>query len=350
MSRRLAHLAGRAAQARHKLGWGARIVGPGATAAGVVRLAALRLGPDRYARVRLRSGVRIGFEVPAQVPTALVVFRTLIDPEYAFLTEWANAEPAEPAAAGARPDQVVLDVGAAIGQFSLFAAQRPGTVVHAFEPSGRNLATLHRNLDENGLADRIVVHQLALADWEGEQQFTTQGNAYLSRPDAGPGAGADGGTETVPVRTLAGVCAELGLDRIAVLKVNVAGYEPEVLAGAVPLLARGAVEILVLLIGERSIDWYERCAGWGYRFFFYRRDTRTLHELADLSLSTLEHPPSPARHVIALHRTVLDRRGRDGDLLGAVRVAQQDQSGSRSPRPKNASTAARTRAAAQPSP
>ncbi len=275
---------GRASQGWHKLRWGAGIVGAGPTAVGVARLAALRLGRTTYAHAPLRSGVTVGFEVPGQVPPALVVFRTLIDPEFAFLSEVGC-------------EGIVLDVGAAIGQFTLFAAHQPGAVVHAFEPSGRNIATLQRNLTENGLTERVHVHHLALAGWEGEQEFATQGNTYLSRPDAGVGAQ----TERVPVRTLAGVCADLGLDRIAVLKLNVAGYEPEVLAGAEPLVARGAIAVMIMLIGERSIPWYERCAGWGYRFFFYVPATGTLCELPELTLEALESPPSPARHVIAIH-------------------------------------------------
>jgi FkbM family methyltransferase len=319
MSTPLGRRTGRAAQAWHKLRWGAGIVGPWAATAGVVRLAALRVSRSGYARVLLRSGVSIGFEVPAQVPPALVVFRTLIDPEFALLTDLAETSlPTGRDVASGGP--VVLDVGAAIGQFSLFAAQRPGTVVHAFEPSGRNVASLRRNIAENDLSDRIRVHQLALSDWEGEQRFTTQGNAYLSRPDAGAGGDrASLGTETVPVRTLASVCAELGLDRIAVLKINVAGYEPEVLAGAAPLLARGDVDVLIVLIGERSLRWFERCAEWGYRFYFYEPASRSLHELTDLSLSTLESPPSPARHVIAIHRTVLDRPGAVSTLINTRR-------------------------------
>lgn len=294
----LAHARGRATQGWYKLSWGAGIVGAGPAVAGLARLAALRLSRRPYAHARLRSGVTVGFEVPAQVPPALVVFRTLIDPEFALLAEIGCAG-------------VVLDVGAAIGQFTLFAAQQPGTAVHAFEPSGRNIATLQRNVSENGLADRVRVHHLALAGWEGEQEFVTQGNTYLSRPDSC--AGAD--TETVPVRTLSGVCGALGVPRIAVLKLNVAGYEPEVLEGAEPLLERGAIELMILLIGERSIGWYERCATWGYRFFFYEPDARALHELADLTLDSLLRPPSPARHVIAVHRDAID-----GGRLAAVRI------------------------------
>jgi FkbM family methyltransferase len=304
-----ARLPRKVVQAWHKFRWGARVVGFGPASFGALRLLALRLGHRERAEVRLRSGATIGFDVPSQVPPALVMFRTLIDPEFRFLAEVA------------RPDWVVVDVGAAIGQFSVFSARLPVEVVHAFEPSGSNVASLRRNVADNDLADRVEVHQVALSDWVGEQEFATQGNTYLSRLDqAVPAALA---SELVPVRTLAGECERLGLERVSVLKINVAGYEPEVLSGAVPLLASGSVSILVLLIGERSVGWYERCRDWGYRFFFYEPDARVLREVSDVRLSTLERPPWPARHVIAVHRDLLA-----GADLAPVRVSlrtPQDQ-------------------------
>ncbi|WP_134742393.1 FkbM family methyltransferase [Nocardioides sp. 503] len=274
-------------QAWDKFRWGARVVGFWPAVAGGVRLARLRLGRRERAHVRLRSGASISFDVASQLPPALVMFRTLIDPEFPLLSEIAE------------PDWLVVDVGAAIGQFSVFAAGLPVAEVHAFEPSGANISSLRRNLADNRLGDRVHVHQVALSDRVGEQAFVTQGNSYLSRLDRPvPGAWS---SELVAVRTLTDEVARLGLPRISVLKINVAGYEPEVLSGAAALLARGAASILVLLIGERSIPWYERCGEWGYRFFFYSPDQRVLHELEDLALSTLERPPWPARHVIGIH-------------------------------------------------
>ncbi|WP_193608106.1 FkbM family methyltransferase [Nocardioides lijunqiniae] len=275
------------AQAWDKFRWGARVVGVGPALAGGARLVLLRLGRRERARVRLRSGATIGFDVASQLPPALVMFRTLIDPEFRFLSEVAD------------PDWVVVDVGAAIGQFSVFAARLPVGEVHAFEPSSGNVSSLRRNLEDNRLGDRVHVHQVALSDRVGEQSFATQGNSYLSRLDRPDPEGQ--ASELVAVRTLTDEVERLGLSRVSVLKVNVAGYEPEVLGGATALLARGAASILVLLIGERSIPWYRQCRAWGYRFFFYSPDDRVLHEVEDLTLSALERPPWPARHVIAIH-------------------------------------------------
>lgn len=286
-----------------KLLWGARIVGAPATATGVLRLAALRLRRPERSRVRLRSGATLDFAVPSQVAPALVLFRELIDPEFAFLT------------AVSRPDWVVLDVGAAIGQFSVFAARLPVAAVHAFEPSPANLDSLTRNLELNGIADRVHVHRLALGDHDGEATFATAGNTYLS----GLADASDVGrlqTVTVPVRRLADVVAEIGLAHVDVLKLNVAGYEPGVLAGAEPWLAAGGADVLVLLIGDESVPWYERCVEWGYHFFFYHPGERRLLPVTSFDAHTLRHPAWPARHLIALHGDAIAR-----GLLAGVAVA-----------------------------
>jgi FkbM family methyltransferase len=58
-----------------------------------------------------------------------------------------------------RPGQTFVDVGAHVGYFSVFAAQRvgpTGTVI-AIEPEARNLDLLHRNLVRNRCANALVV-------------------------------------------------------------------------------------------------------------------------------------------------------------------------------------------------
>lgn len=286
-----------------KLVWGARTVGALATATGVLRLLGLRLRRPERSRVRLRSGAVLDFAVPSQVAPALVLFRDLIDPEFAFLT------------AISRPDWVVLDVGAAIGQFSVFAARLPVARVHAFEPSPANLESLARNLELNGIADRVEVHRLALGDRDGEASFATAGNTYLSSL-AGSEDGDPGSTVTVPLRRLGDVVTELGLPRVDVLKLNVAGYEPGVLAGAEPWLSAAGADILVLLIGDESVPWYERCVDWGYHFYFFHPRERRLLPVTSFDSHTLRHPAWPARHLIAVHRDAIAR-----GVLAGVAVA-----------------------------
>jgi FkbM family methyltransferase len=285
----LSGLVRRAVGGWQKLTWGVRVVGVTETLLGFFRLAGLALRQPRHAEIRLRSGPVLEFDYPVQFPPILVVFRDLIDPEFPFLRRVA------------RPDWTVVDVGAAIGQFSIFAASLGCARVHAFEPSSVNVATLARNVARNDAEARIAIHQLALSDTRGESLFETAGRAWMSRLDHSVSG------EVVPVDTLDETAARLGLPHISVLKLNVAGFEPHVLAGARHVLADGRVDILILLLGLESLPWYERIAALGYRFFYYHPGRRMLSEVVAFDAdSVLNHRPWPARHIIGIRTGALE--------------------------------------------
>jgi len=276
----------------HKLRWGMGVVGAGATARGVLRFIGLRLRRPEHAEITLGSGSIIGFDYPSQFPTILVMFGDLIDPEFAFLNKVM------------KPDAMVADIGAAIGQFTLFAARWPGVKIHAFEPSSSNVATLQRNIERNRVSDRVQIHQLALSYSDGEASFETAPKTWMSQLSAVSSAGAE--TEIVQVRTLTGELARLGVDHLDVLKLNVAGFEPQVMEGAMPFLAEGRADILILLLGLDSLPWYEKIAALGYRFFYYHAGERTLYEVTAFDeASVLDHRPTPARHILAIHENAV---------------------------------------------
>jgi FkbM family methyltransferase len=275
-----------------KLRWGLRVVGLRATAVGAFRLLWVHVTRPPRSEIRLRSGPVLEFDFPSQSPPALVMFGEPIDPEFALLREISQ------------PGWVFVDVGAAIGQFAIFAARLPGALVHAFEPSGANVATLRRNAARNGVADRVDIHQLALSNVEGDVRFQTASRAWMSRLDTeGVGEG-----ERVSVRTLTRTLDTLGLEQIGVLKVNVSGYEPAVLEGAIEFLAAGRADVLIALLGVPSLVWYERIARLGYRFFYYHPVDRMLFEVERFdAASVLDHRPWPARHIIGIRSAAIDR-------------------------------------------
>lgn len=272
----------------HKLTWGVRAVGVRHTALGATRLAMLAVRRPARSEVRLRSGGLVSFENPSQRAPALVVFGDVIDPELILLRRVLA------------PDSVLIDAGAAIGQFTVVAGQTPGTTIHAYEPSAANLESLRRNVALNGLTERTVVHQAALSSSEGTATFRTTANSFLSGLDDRGTKGPDGDIETVPVHTLTSELSRLGLEQVDVLKVNVAGYEAPVLEGAMPVLERGGVDLLIVLIGSEVVPVLQRIAGLGYRFFFFDPYSVALHELDRVDMDTLNRPPTPARHVIAI--------------------------------------------------
>ena len=276
-----------------KLGWGLRVVGPLAALHGAGRLAKIWLMQPAHAEVRLRCGPILEFDYPSQFPSALVAFGDFIDPEFDFLRNVA------------KPGWTVVDVGAAIGQFSMFAAVcLPGVTVHAFEPSSANIATLHRNISRNGVGRGMVVHQAALSNRKETARFATAPKTWMSQLTAGDSL--DPCVELVEVDTLAATVKSLRLGHLNVLKINVAGFEPAVLEGAMPCLEAGQVDILIALLGLPSLAWYETISELGYRFFYYHPRKRTLFEVTSLDeAGILEHRPWPARHIIAIRRGAL---------------------------------------------
>lgn len=64
---------------------------------------------------------------------------------------------------GTQAGEVLFDIGANCGQYSLLAAQR-GIKVHAFEPEAQNFALLVRNIAVNNFNDLIVPWPVALSD------------------------------------------------------------------------------------------------------------------------------------------------------------------------------------------
>jgi FkbM family methyltransferase len=271
-----------------KFNWGVRVVGLGPSLRGLGRLAKLQILRPNRSCVHVGNDFTLGFAYPSQVPSTLVTFGNFIDPEFALLRDlrWSS--------------DIVLDVGAAIGQFSLFAATMQSAEVHAYEPSSANLATLRENLERNSHVDLVSVHQVALSNHTGEASFVTAGNAWISGLSRFPTASGD--REIVPVRTLPDELKRLNIDRVSILKLNVAGFEPEVLEGAVPVFEQGRVDLLILLLGIASLDWYARIAKCGYRFFYYHPREKTLYEVRSFDhASVLDHRPWPARHIIAIH-------------------------------------------------
>jgi FkbM family methyltransferase len=61
------------------------------------------------------------------------------------------------------PGEVLWDIGANIGVFSLYAATRENVKVLAFEPFAANFAILSENIYINALGERIVPYCIALA-------------------------------------------------------------------------------------------------------------------------------------------------------------------------------------------
>ena len=145
---------------------------------------------------------------------------------------------------------VFLDIGANIGVFSLCIGSQPGVEVLAFEPEPLNFKRLQRNIASNRGA-RVRPFNLACADVHGSSlDFTVpfdvnRGVPFVGRYENPPIFALE---LKVPCVTIDRFLEEAGIKEIAGFKIDVEGYELEVLRGMEKTLqnspdCRGLVEM-----------------------------------------------------------------------------------------------------------
>ena len=143
------------------------------------------------------------------------------------------------------PDGVIFDIGANIGYFSRLLAERSGFrgSLHLFEPLP-HLASLCRETFAAPAVYRATVHEFALSDRDGEDEFLVAGNGNLGWNTLILESATDDMTRvTVPVRTFdtAGLVA-----RPCFIKIDVEGAEYRVLRGMAGSLARWTPKPVIL--------------------------------------------------------------------------------------------------------
>lgn len=135
---------------------------------------------------------------------------------------------------------VALDIGASIGLWTVQLARYAPVI--AIEPLPGNHRWLERNIALNGLQSAVKVHHIAVGSEPGTLRIDS------AELDGGSAAiSLDGTGVDIPVRRL----DDLALQRVALVKMDVEGFELEVLRGASRLLE----EHRPVIFGEFSREW-----------------------------------------------------------------------------------------------
>lgn len=178
-------------------------------------------------------------------PNALWRARTLFSKEPSTI-EWLSE---------IKAGETLLDVGANVGMYSLFAAAYQEATVYAFEPESQNYALLNKNIHANALSHRVTAYCLACSD--------TTGFTPLHLSEFKPGSSCHSLGEEVDFNLLPRPSAfTQGSYAITIddairsgavpipdhIKLDVDGFEHRVLAGASDALGNSKVRSLIIEI------------------------------------------------------------------------------------------------------
>ena len=157
-----------------------------------------------------------------------------------------------------RPGDVFLDVGANVGQYSLMVSPLVGVrgAVHSFEPVSSTYELLLKNVQLNQ-ASNVVVNRMAVGEKMGEVQvFVNQESGLTSRGNTNRGIIVS--VEQVPCITIDNYVAQQEIISVDLLKIDVEGYEGQVLEGAEDLLRREDSLIVLCELSPKNferLDW-----------------------------------------------------------------------------------------------
>jgi FkbM family methyltransferase len=150
---------------------------------------------------------------------------------------------------------VLWDVGANVGAYTVYAAMRRRCRVIAIEPGAANYYLLNKNIELNDLAGRVTALCLAATSSSGFGFLTlpsTEPGKSLSAFAKDPARAHDAGFRQGMVGyTLDDLSGVVQLPAPTFIKVDVDGLEDEIIKGAQTLLRREAVRSVMV---ERDIN------------------------------------------------------------------------------------------------
>jgi len=150
---------------------------------------------------------------------------------------------------------VVLDVGANIGCTSLFFGARARRVI-SFEPSPTTFQFLRENIQRAGLQN-VELHNFALGLENGSSALTYAANnrsgGFISDTTASSGHV----TEKIEIRRLDDVAAHLPITHADFVKIDVEGFERNVLEGGRLFVAR-VTPVVALELNHWCLNAFQR--------------------------------------------------------------------------------------------
>jgi FkbM family methyltransferase len=186
-----------------------------------------------------------------------------------------------------RQDDLFIDAGANIGVFTILASGATGAKTIAFEPAPFAYQYLAKNVLLNNLSTLVSARNIALGKQEGRIHFTaglgTENHIVQDKDDQ----------QSVEV-ALSSLDAQLKGLEPAVIKIDVEGFEHEVLAGGRNCVANPSLRALIVerignadKFGRDEASLHKDIRSLGFVPCTYAPMTRTLHPVPESFLGNI---------------------------------------------------------------
>jgi len=144
---------------------------------------------------------------------------------------------------------IVYDIGANLGLYSVFSGVAEDVEILAFEPVDSIVERLRENLELNGVS--AAVHQIAVGDSDGEVTLSSSSAQSLGTATVVDETNRQ--SQRVTQRAIDGLVRE-GVSPPDVLKIDVEGYELAVLKGMKNVFADHSPRLLYVELHESGSD------------------------------------------------------------------------------------------------
>ena len=151
-----------------------------------------------------------------------------------------------------RTNSIVFDIGANMGFYTILMSRSIGELgqIHSFEPDSKNFQRLSQNISINQFKGQFIQNNDAVSQRNGKMKMTVgfDGENHLVESDF------SGNSSTINVVCLDEYCIQKGMTLIDFIKIDVEGFELDVLKGALNLLTRKNINVIQLELNRSLIN------------------------------------------------------------------------------------------------
>jgi len=176
-----------------------------------------------------------------------------------------------------RESDLFLDVGANIGAYTILASGETGARTFAFEPIPDTFNILNTNVFINQIENKVKIFNIGIGKEKGKIKFTASLDTINH-----VAFDASGKQIEVDVDTLDNMLTDMPI----LVKIDVEGYETEVIKGANKLLANTTLKAIIIELNGSGLNYgysdkeiHEMILSYGFKPHAYNPALRSLSEL-----------------------------------------------------------------------